>query len=622
MRSLLLSTLLTTLLISIGATAAADEGDDALQPSARFSVYGHGAAATPPMGWNPWNAFRTEVTQARMLSVVDAIQQRGLQRAGYTYINIDDGWWLRRRVDGGIDIRTRMFPIAASADGGSSLRAWTDGLHARGFKAGLYTDVGANACSQAFDRHSPNLPVGSIAERGIGLQGFEASDLKTMFQDWGFDYLKVDACGLADFGPGSEPVRESGLAINRPVIVRGDAEATDRRAVETRYARVGRLLAGLNPDNDYVLSICPWGEAGVRDWGGRHGNMWRTSPDIEPTWESMLHNFDSAARRELYAGPGRWNDPDMLAIGLGEFDADHLAEARTHFSLWAMLAAPLLMGFDVSTASNALIDILANPEVIAVNQDAAGNQATLAVDGPALQVLVKPLASHGERALLLFNRGDAPATATVDAEQMKLAGDTLTHVRDLWRHEDLDVRQPLTFRLAPRETRLLKVVGTPVRGNATLLSEMTARIHVAADGLPTYATPRDADIGTPRADHSPEGKPLRIASTDYAYGIGAHAQSRLEVATRGEFQRFAAHVGMQQSDQPGTGRVVFRVFGDGRLLHETRAVGALDAPLPLDVDVDGVQVMELVAATSGDTSDGVPAAIVWGDALLRGGAAR
>lgn len=612
------SLLLTALLIPLSATAFASERDDALQPTARFSVYGHGAAATPPMGWNPWNAFRTEVNQAKMLSVVDTIQQRGLQRAGYRYINIDDGWWLRRGADGRIDIRTSMFPIAASADGGSSLRAWTDQLHARGFKAGLYTDVGRNACSQAFDRHSPNLPVGSIAERGIGLQGFEASDLKTMFQDWGFDYLKVDACGLADFGADSEPVRDSGLSAVRPTIVRGDAAATDRQAVETGYARVGRLLAELNPDNDYVLSICPWGEAGVRDWGGRHGNLWRTSPDIEPTWDSMLHNFDSAARRELYAGPGRWNDPDMLAVGLGDFDAGHLTEARTHFSLWAMLAAPLLMGFDVNSASDALLDILSNPEVIAVNQDPAGNQAALVVDGPAIQVLVKPLATRGERAVLLFNRGSSPVTAAVDAAQMKLANGTVTHVRDLWRHEDLaQVQDTLRFALAPREVVMLKVTGTPVSATDTLLSEMTARIHVATDGLPIYGTPRDPHTGTPRADFSPEGQPLRIGGDAFRYGIGAHADSRMEIATRGDFRRFAAKVGLQRTDTRAGGRVVFRVYGDGRLLHETTPLGQADTASSLDVDVDGVQVMELVAASVSGTPGALPPAIVWGDARLR-----
>lgn len=250
--------LLASLLALCALPAAAGQPSDALQPSGRFSVYGHGAAATPPMGFNPWNAFRTEVDQARILSVVDALQQRGLQQAGYRYVNLDDGWWLRRDAQGRIEIRTSMFPIARQADGGTGFRAWTDLLHARGFKAGLYTDAGRNACSQAFDRHSPNLPVGSVAQREIGLQGFEASDLKTMFQDWGFDYLKVDACGLADFGADSEPVRQSGHRPLRPLIVRGDAQRTDADAVETRYARIGRLLADLNPDDDFVLSICSW----------------------------------------------------------------------------------------------------------------------------------------------------------------------------------------------------------------------------------------------------------------------------------------------------------------------------------------------------------------------------
>jgi len=609
--------LLTALLATATGMAGADERHDALQPSGRFSVYGHGAAATPPMGFNPWNAFRTVVDQARILAVADAIQQRGLQAAGYRYINIDDGWWLRRRSGGDIEIRTAMFPIAQRDNGGTSFRAWTDLLHARGFKAGLYTDIGRNACSQAFDRSSPNLPVGSVAEREIGLQGREASDLKTMFQDWGFDYLKVDACGLADFGAGSEPVRESGHRALRPLIVRGDAQRSDRDAVETQYARVGRLLAALNADDDYVLSICPWGEAGVRDWGGEHGNLWRTSPDIEPTWASMLHNFDSASRRELYAGPGRWNDPDMLAIGLGDFDAAHLAEARTHFSLWAMLSAPLLMGFDLTHAPPALIEVLGNSEVIAIDQDPAGNQAVLVDDDRPVQVLVKPLATRGERAVLLFNRGDTPATAQVDPRQMKLAAGTAFSVRDLWRHADLATGNgPLRFALAPHAAVLLKVRGTPAVADATLLSEITARIHVAADGLPVYSTQLDAAPGTPRADFTPDGQPLRIAGTAHAYGIGTHADSRLEVLARGEFSRFTATVGLQDSAARDERTVVFRVYGDGRLLHESPPVAAGDAALPIDVATAGVNVLELVAVASDGTADHLPPVVAWADALL------
>ncbi|MET1023146.1 MAG: NPCBM/NEW2 domain-containing protein [Pseudoxanthomonas sp.] len=614
MKRLLLATLLS--LATCAATAA--QPQDALQPSGRFSVYGHGAAATPPMGFNPWNAFRTEVDQARILAVVDKIQRSGLQQAGYRYINIDDGWWLKRGDDGRIEIRTAMFPIAKAADGDTSFRAWTDALHARGFKAGLYTDVGRNACSQAFDRHSPNLPVGTVAQREIGLQGFEASDLKTMFQDWGFDYLKVDACGLADFGAGSEPVVESGHRVLRPLIVRDDAVRSDRDAVETQYARVGRLLADLNPDNDYVLAICPWGQAGVRDWGGEHGHLWRTSPDIEPTWESMLHNFDSASRRELYAGPGRWNDPDMLAIGLGDFDAKHLTNARTHFSLWAMLAAPLLMGFDLTHAPDSLIEILGNPEVIAVDQDPAGNQAVLVDDRRPVQVLVKPLAARGERAVLLFNRGDTPAVAQVDAGQMKLAAGATVRVRDLWKRRELPATAgPLRFTVAPHDAVMLKVSGTPIEADGVALSEITGRIHVAADGLPLYSTRLDQPAGTPRADVTPDGQPLNIAGKAYADGIGAHANSRLEVLTRGEFSRFNASVGVQHTATAQAGTVVFRIYGDARLLFESPPLRQVDDAFAIDVPVAGIGVLELVAAASTTASDASPPVVTWGAARLR-----
>ncbi len=513
-----------------------------------------------------------------------------------------------------LEICTAMFPIARTATGDTSFRAWTDRLHAMGFKAGLYTDIGHNACSQAFDRSSPNLPVGSVAEREIGLQDFEYSDLKTMFQDWGFDYLKVDACGVADFGPGSTPVREDHYRPLRPLIVREDAVRTDADAVETRYARIGRLLAELNPDNDFVFSICPWGQAGVRDWGGEHGNLWRTSSDIEATWQSMLHNFDTATRRELYAGPGRWNDPDMLAVGLGDFDAKHLEQARTHFSMWAILAAPLLLGFDLVHAPDALIALLSNPEVIAVDQDAAGNQGNLVLDQGGVQVLVKPLAARGERAVLLFNRGEQPAVARVDPVQLKLRQGTAYKVRDLWQRRDLPSTQAaLAFKLAPRQSMLLKVSGTPADPQATLLTEMTARIHVAAAGHPGYSSALTEATGMPRADATPYGQPLQLAGVRYPYGIGLHANSRLEVQAGRAFSRFTAKVGLQD-DAAAPKPVAFRVYGDGKLIFEGTS-GA--TPLDVEVAVAGVDVIELVAAAPGTAPGALPPVVAWADARLQ-----
>ncbi|MBJ7516639.1 MAG: NPCBM/NEW2 domain-containing protein [Stenotrophomonas sp.] len=596
---------------------AADTRED-LQPSGRFSVYGHGAAATPPMGWNPWNAFRTEVTQDKILAVAETIKRNGMQQAGYRYINIDDGWWLQRRADGGIQIRTRMFPMAASRSGPPSLRPWTDHLHAMGFKAGLYTDVGRNACSQAHDAHSPNLPVGTTAQREIGLEGFEASDLATMFGEWGFDYIKVDACGLADFGEGSKALASATYREGRPLIVRADAQATDADKVEGAYARVGRLLAQVNPDNDFVLSICPWGEAGVGNWGGRHGNLWRTSPDIEMTWESMLHNFDTASRRELYAGPGRWNDPDMLAVGLGEFGADHMTEARTHFSMWAILAAPLLVGFDLNHATPAQVALLSNPEVIALNQDPAGNQGRIvASDGP-LQVLVKPLSKPGERGMLLLNRGDTAVDARVTPAQMLLSDTAPVRARDLWQQRDLSASADgLGFSLPPHGAVLLKVVGTPDVREGISLGEITGRIHVAVDGLPGYSA-RPAEVsGTPRVDRTPQGGPLRIAGTPYARGIGILANSRLEVQASRDYSRFTALAGVDDSARAAAGTVVFKVYGDGRPLFTSAPLGRGQAPARIEVKLDGVQVLELVAEAASVGEGGATPVVAWAEATLQ-----
>lgn len=612
------TTLLAVALALVPLFGMAAESRQDLQPSARFSVYGHGAAATPPMGWNPWNAFRTEVTQDKILSVAETIKRNGMQQAGYRYINIDDGWWLQRRADGGIQIRTSMFPMAASRSGPPSLRPWTDHLHAMGFKAGLYTDVGRNACSQAHDAHSPNLPVGSTAQREIGLEGFEASDLATMFGEWGFDYIKVDACGLADFGQGSKALASATYREGRPLIVRADAQATDADKVEGAYARVGRLLAQLNPDNDFVLSICPWGEAGVGNWGGRHGNLWRTSADIEMTWESMLHNFDTASRRELYAGPGRWNDPDMLAVGLGEFGADHMTEARTHFSMWAILAAPLLVGFDLNHATPAQVALLSNPEVIALNQDPAGNQGRIvASDGP-VQVLVKPLSTRGERGVLLFNRGEATVQARVSAAQMLLSDAAPLHARDLWEQRDIEATGGgLGFTLPAHGAVLLKVSGTPDTRDGISLGEITGRIHVAVDGLPGYSA-RPAEVsGTPRVDRTPQGEPLRIAGTSYARGIGIHANSRLEVLAGRDFKRFTALAGVDDSTAAASSKVVFKVYGDGKPLFTSAPVGRGQAPVRIAVGLDGVQVLELVAEAASAAAGGPAPVVAWAGAGLQ-----
>ncbi|MEP6906761.1 MAG: NPCBM/NEW2 domain-containing protein [Pseudoxanthomonas sp.] len=589
---------------------------DALRPSGIFSVHGGSAAATPPMGWNPWNAFRTEIDEGKVIAAAETIKRSGLAAAGYRYINLDDGWWLRRDPDGRIVIRTAIFPSAAiGPQGETSFRPLTDRLHAMGFKAGIYTDAGKNSCSQRWDPQSPNLPEGSIAQREIGLDGYEYQDLRLFFQEWGFDYVKVDACGLADYGKDNEAVAAGQYAEFKPQFIRAKPEQSDLDGVETRYARIGHAISDLNPDGDAVLAICVWGEADSRRWGGKQGNLWRTSADIEPNWESMLHNFDSASRREMYARPGRWNDPDMLAIGLGEFDGRHLTEAKTHFSLWSILSAPLLMGFDLTQAPQPILDILLNHEVIAVNQDDAGNQGAIVYDEDGVQILVKTLSGKGERAVAVFNRGTRKRDVSLTWQQLKLKSGSEASVRDLWTHTDLPMQHDMfSVSVAPRETRMLKIAGQAQAGDGYFLTEMLGRINVAADGVIKVNPDVTADSGGPRADFTPQGRKISLAGDPQDHGIGIQADSRLEILSRGEFSRFTAVVGVDDSSADIDRRVIFRVYGDKKILFESNPLRRGVMPAKLDISVAGVQILELVAEA--DNTSSLPLVVAWANAKL------
>ena len=595
-------TALLALAIGIAIAGAAQAaGNPALQPSGRFSLAPPGAAATPPMGWNPWNAFRTEVTEDKIMAVAAALKRSGLADAGYRYVNLDDGWWLQRGADGRIVIRTAMFPSAALADGSTSLRPFVERLHGMGLKAGIYTDIGRNACSQAWDAHSPNLPVGAQAQREVGSFGFQAADMRLIFGEWGFDYVKVDACGLADYDAGKPYVRDGQYRAFAPWIVRGKPEASAPDQVEALYAGLRREIAAVRPDQDYVLSICAWGEAHVADWARRHGHSWRTSPDIRPTWASMLRNFDSAAARALYAGPGHWNDPDMLEIGLGEFDARHPVEARAHMSLWAIIGAPLILGADLTWLAPSLLEIAGKREVIAINQDGAGNQGvTVAREGDT-QVVVKSLAERGARAVALVNRGERARKVTVPLARLYLDPDGPVALRDLWTGEaQASKGGRIAMALAPHETRLLLVRGQPLLADGAYLDEMPARVNVAA-----AAGSYPADWVPARVGAAPSGQPLAIRGKRYDRGLGVLADTRLEIRLDGEFGRFRALAGAS-----GDGAIVYRVYGDGRLLFERTSAGAV----AVDVTVGGVRTLELVAQSAGEQP--AQQTVAWAEARL------
>jgi hypothetical protein len=605
---------------------------DTLAPTGRWSAYTRGAAQLPPMGWNSWNAFGSGVDETKLMGSARVIVDTGLAAKGYRYVDLDDGWWLKRDLaTGRIVIRTATFPSAAMPGGGTSFRPLTDRLHAMGLKAGIYSDIGRNSCAELYSTDGLNQPEGSVLEREVGLYGHIDQDIALYFADWGFDLIKVDACGIRGLTPTSPWVSSGKFRAMAPLVDSESLGRTDITTVRGLYEEVRRAIEKHNPDGDFVFSLCLWGAANVRAWAKDVGNMSRTSDDIAPTWGRMLHSFDSAVRRPLYAHPGSWNDPDMLYIGAGDFDADHLVAARSHFALWAMLNAPLMIGYDLRNAPQPMLDIFGNAAIIALDQDPAGNQAVLAFDSDDLQILVKTLANR-DKAVAIFNRTSAPLDANLTAEQLKFRADADVTLTDLWTGNRLGFRREQSFKLAPRETLVFTAHGTRRLADGVYLSEQPGSVNPAADGVlvpqadpmvyrpifwaGTHGTgehPRYGGWGGAQADQTPYGQRIAIGGQRFDTGIGVLANSRLEVRNAG-FARFSARVGVDDSARDRGRAVTFLVYGDGRLIATSRAMRFGEAPAELTADVRGVKIIELVARIIGPV--GVEMPVAWGDAAL------
>ncbi len=356
-----------------------------------------GQARTPPMGWNSWNHFGCDVSDRLIRETADAMAASGMRDAGYRYVVIDDCWQVARAADGTIVADSARFP--------AGIKALADYVHSRGLRFGIYTDAGTKTC-----------------QGRPGTLGHEVQDART-YAAWGVDYVKEDWCNAA--------------GLDAP----------------TQYARFRDALA--RSGRRIVLSICEWGSNQPWDWAPRVGHLWRTTDDIEDKWPSMLGNLDQSAQHAGVAGPGGWNDPDMLEVGNGGMSAD---EYRAHFSMWAIMAAPLIAGNDLRTMSAETKAILTNPEVIAVDQDSLGRQGMLVwADGPELQVWAKPLRG-GARAVALFNRSSAPARITAYFSRTGIRRDSV-RVRDLWAHADLGTfHREYTATVGPHAVLLLRVV--------------------------------------------------------------------------------------------------------------------------------------------------------------------
>jgi alpha-galactosidase len=342
----------------------------------------NGLALTPPMGWNSWNKFACNVNEATVRATADAMANSGMRDAGYVYVVVDDCWHGPRDADGFITADKEKFP--------SGIKALADYVHSKGLKFGIYSDAGRHTCG--------GRP---------GSQGHEYQDALT-YARWGVDYLKYDWCD------------------------------TGSRNAEEAYELMADALRASG--RDILFSMCEWGNAKPWLWASNVGNLWRTTGDVIDHWEGkydyswgVVSIVDMNEPLWPHAGPGHWNDPDMLEIGNGGLSD---SEYRSHFSLWAMMAAPLIAGNDIANMSEATRAILLNGEVIAVDQDPLGVQGHRIAKEGTSEIWLKPL-TGGRQALLLFNRAETPATIAAGWALLGRPADAKLKVRDVWAHRDL-----------------------------------------------------------------------------------------------------------------------------------------------------------------------------------------
>ena len=353
-------------------------------------------AATPPMGWNSWNHFGDKVNDANVRATADAMVSSGMRDTGYIYVNVDDTWEGQRDAQGNIHPNSK-FP---------DMKALADYVHSKGLKFGIYSSPGPKTCGEY-----------------EGSYGHEQQDADT-YAKWGVDFLKYDLCSY-----------ESIMQMwdldhpEKPLSVTQQEKAV--AMMQQAYEKMHQAL--LNTHRPIVFSLCQYGIGSVWKWGPDvGGNLWRTTDDIRDNYRSMSLIGFSQAGLEEYAGPGHWNDPDMLEIGNGGMTPD---QYRTQMSLWALLAAPLLAGNDLSNMSDTTKSILMNKEVIAVDQDSLGIQGKRIAP---LQIWMKPL-SGGAKAVAIFNYvlDDQAIPITLQLKDVGFTGPV--HARDLWAHRDLEI---------------------------------------------------------------------------------------------------------------------------------------------------------------------------------------
>lgn len=505
-------------------------------------------APTPPMGWNSWNAFAKEIDEKKIKEIADVIVSSGMRDAGYKYLVLDDAWMgPERNTDGELMADSLKFPAGMKAVG--------DYIHSKGLKFGIYECRGRMTCQ--------SLP---------GSLNHEQTDMSS-FASWGVDYIKLDAC----FAENNGRLTTEDLAIYRDAI-----------------KNTGRQM---------MLSISDFGQ-GAWAWGGKnYGQLWRTSMDIYPFINSVYRCAETSGGAGSihpgfnglwqFAGPGHWNDPDMLQIG----NLKNATEDKVHFSLWCILAAPLMAGNDLRVMSDSIKNILMANEVIAVNQDSRGQQGYRVFKQDDIEIYNKPLAD-GTTAVLLLNKGKDMADITVNWKQIGLKGKQ--KVRDLWEEKDLGTfKDSFTAKNLGQHGHILIKVGKV--GSKPLASPkpLSPEKYTVSNSGTTYLSDLYyimKEYNAPVVDKSFEGRAFNLNGQSYEKGLGCKSTSALMYKLDGKADRFKAIVVLDDAspdDKTGKFRVLVEDKFGGRAIYDSGKMEKKDGGKEVDIDVKNLDFIML-----------------------------
>ena len=370
-------------------------------------------AQTPPMGWNSWNYFHSEMTELDVRNAADALVSTGMKDAGYVYVNIDVSW------EGTRDANGMLRPNSKFPD----MKALADYIHSKGLKLGIYSSPGSKTCGWGVKYE--------------GSLGHEQQDAE-LFASWDVDYLKYDLCSF----------EEDVMKAQAP-----NDKAEQMRLMKGAYAKMNEALKATG--RPVVYSLCQYGWDAVWEWGPSVGaNLWRTTADIEANWDRIYSILEEQAGLAKYAGPGHWNDPDLLEVGNGQLT---LAENRSHFSMWAMLAAPLLAGNDLTHMTPEIRAILTNKDVIAIDQDPLGQGATRAYSDGDVEVWTRQLEGGAMAIAVLNAESDRYSTHPFHLNLSQLGLHGTQKAKDLWTGKEMTLTDNMPQEIGGHDVLLVRI---------------------------------------------------------------------------------------------------------------------------------------------------------------------